>query len=560
MRNALCNTHGTEAALQTATRDFLSALIRIRVGLAALCPGFRASDSSIHDRSGEPVCRRAGRQRTVCFAMPLPDVDRLPLLAPSLVRELGARLRALGVEREAIAPFVRHGEHWLDRMRRPLRTFYLRQVRSPLLFALRLFVFMDPVTREEAMAALASDTLLSALLEVGLLVPRDAGLVCPFLLNVIEDQYVFCDDLSNRGEAVMGASATTADLLRATWPVKLHVSVLDLGCGAGTAALMLAEGAAQVVGSDINPRAIVLAKLNLALSDRNNVTFVAGDLFAPVAGQRFDLIVAQPPFVSRPDSEEAVTFLHGGARGDELLLRILSELPAHLTPAGRAVFLADFPRYDEVSPAERIRTALAEDNFDLLLFASPPKDLGECVAHYAAARHPDLGEEYERAVHAHLAHLARLGVSELRATLFVLRATERAPWTHAVTTQAGAKPTGLQIERLIAAQDLLAGDSATLQAASLVVPEGTRFARDETGQVRIELDASRLIGGVTCSQSGADLLTVVHESPSVAAAVAKLAKRMKLDHAAGRAQILQGVRTALSEGLLELELDVQVPA
>ena len=78
--------------------------------------------------------------------------------------------------------------------------------------------------------------------------------------------------------------------------------------------------------------------------------------------------------------------------------------------------------------------------------------------------------------------------------------------------------------------------------------------------MRIELDASRLIGGVTCSQSGADLLTVVHESPSVAAAVAKLAKRMKLDHAAGRAQILQGVRTALSEGLLELELDVQVPA
>ncbi len=41
--------------------------------------------------------------------------------------------------------------------------------------------------------------------------------------------------------------------------------------------------------------------------------------------------------------------------------------------------------------------------------------------------------------------------------------------------------------------------------------------------------------------------------------VATLAKRMKLDHAAGRTQVLQGVRTALSQGLLELELDVPVP-
>jgi len=488
--------------------------------------------------------------------MPLPDVSRLPLLASSRAREFSARLRALGVKREAIIPFARHGEHWLERMRRPLRTYYLRQVRSPLVFALRLFVFMDPVTREEALQALASESLLSALLEAGLLAPRDAGLVCPFLLNVVEDQYVFCDDLSNGGEAVMGASATTADLLQATWPVKPLISVLDLGCGAGTAALMLAQGAAQVVGSDINPRAIELAKLNQALNDLDNVTFLAGDLFAPVAGQRFDLIVAQPPFVSKPDAEEAVTFLHGGARGDELLLRILGELPARLAAGGRAVFLVDFPRYDEVPPAERIRTALGGGSFDLLLIASPRKDLGECVAHYAAGRYPDLGDEYERAVHAHLAHLARLGVSELCAVLFVVRATERTPWTHAIATRgfSMAKPTGAQIERLIAAQDLLTGESAALRAASLVVPDGTRFTRDEAGQVRIELDASRLLGSSTCSQSGVDLLTVVHESPSVADAVATLAKRMKLDHESGHAQILQGVRTALSEGLLELEL------
>jgi methylase of polypeptide subunit release factors len=490
--------------------------------------------------------------------MALPDVSRLLLLEPSRLQELSTRLRTIGLERGAIAPFVRHGQHLLDRMRRPLRAFHLRRVRSPLVFALRLFVFTDPLTREEATEALGNNQLLSALLGVGLLVERDSGFVCPFLLNVVEDQYVFCDDLSNPGEAVMGASATTADLLQATWPVKPLARVLDLGCGAGTAALMLAEGAAHVVGSDINPRAIVLAKLNLAFSDRRNVTFLTGDLFAPLADQRFDLIVAQPPFVSKPDSEDAVSFLHGGARGDELLLRILSELPPRLAPGGRAVFLVDLPRYDETSPAQRIRTALGESGFDLLLFTSPSKDLGEYVAHYAASRHPDLGPDYERAVHEHLAHLACMRITGLYATLFVIRATERAPWTHTIAMpgSAGAKPTGAQIERLIAAQDLLAAGSAALRAAKLVVPEGTRFARDEAGQVRIELDASRLVGSLTCSQSGADLLRVVHESESVGEAVTTLAKRMELDDARGQAQILGGVRTALLEGLLELELEL----
>jgi len=488
----------------------------------------------------------------------LPDVDRLSLLPQPFVRELNARLRALGVRREAIAPFVQHGEHLLDRMRRPLRAFYLRREPSPLVFALRLFVFMDPVSHSEALQALENDALLSALLEARLLVERDGGVVCPFFLNVIEDQYVFCDDLANRGEAVMGASATTAGLIQAAWPTKRLERVLDLGCGAGTAALMFARDAAHVVGSDINPRAVTLAKLNLALADRDNVTFLTGDLFAPVADTRFDLIVAQPPFVSKPDSEESVTFLHGGARGDELLLRILRELPPRLAANGRAVFLVDWPKYDEVSPAERIRAALGEGSFDLLLLTSQRKDLGDYVAHYATGQHPDLGEQYSRAVHAHLGHLARLGVTELRAMLIVVRATERTPWTHVVATRGfgEAKPTAVQLERLIAAQDLLSADPSALRAARLVVPEGTRFAQAESGQVRIELAASRLIGSVTCGQSAADLLTVVHQSPSVGDAVAAMAQRLKLDDAAGRSQILRGVRSALAEGLLELELDL----
>lgn len=150
---------------------------------------------------------------------------------------------------------------------------------------------------------------------------------------------VVSDYLGARPDAVMGPGETTAVLYRAARPRERVRRVLDLGCGAGTLALLLSRDAGHVVATDINPRAVAFCRYNARLNGISNIEVRTGDLYAPVAGDRFDLIVSQPPYY--PGSSEI--YLHGGPRGHEIAERVLLGAPAHLTPGGRAVIHASWP-------------------------------------------------------------------------------------------------------------------------------------------------------------------------------------------------------------------------
>jgi 16S rRNA (guanine1207-N2)-methyltransferase len=101
--------------------------------------------------------------------------------------------------------------------------------------------------------------------------------------------------------------------------------VLDLGCGWGAVGVAAAKSAAEghVVLTDVNRRAARLARANLERNRVTNAEVRVGSLFAPVANETFDVIATNPPF-------------HAGRA---LVLRILSEAPAHLTPEGRVVLV-----------------------------------------------------------------------------------------------------------------------------------------------------------------------------------------------------------------------------
>src|SRR5437660_1567412 len=86
-------------------------------------------------------------------------------------------------------------------------------------------------------------------------------------------------------------------------PIGTGTRVLDLCTGSGLLALTAAlRGASTVVAVDVSRRAVLSAQLNASL---NGVTVRAlrGDLFAPVRGRRFDLIVSNPPYVPGASSE-----------------------------------------------------------------------------------------------------------------------------------------------------------------------------------------------------------------------------------------------------------------
>jgi len=114
-------------------------------------------------------------------------------------------------------------------------------------------------------------------------------------------------------------------------------TVLDLCTGSGLLALAAAEGgAASVTATDLSWRSVATAWLNTR-QHASRVSVCRGDLFAPVRDRRFDLILANPPYV--PSTRTAPRHRMGrcwdaGSEGRAFIDRICADAPKHLAPAG----------------------------------------------------------------------------------------------------------------------------------------------------------------------------------------------------------------------------------
>lgn len=484
--------------------------------------------------------------------MALPDVSRLARLSPLALRALGARLADLAVSPEAIAAARAPSEAPFDPMYDPLRRRSLRARTDPTALALRAFVFSDPISETEARLVLA-ETDLASVVDAGLLARVPAGFVSPWLLGALPGgRLAFSDWLSHGGEAVMGVGGTTRLFLPAVAPPRRIGRALDLGCGAGSLALVLADHAAEVVATDVSPRAVLLARLNVALNGLDNVTVREGDLFEPVRGERFDRVVAQPPFVSRPAGFGVATYQHGGARGDELALRIHAEVGPHLDDHGHALVLALLPVTDEPL-VDRLARVLGE-GLALLLFEGADADLDAHCAAYAALDHPDLGAAFAEAAVARRDHLARLGVTSTRLALSLVghggfAASVSTPVLTDVLLSAQ------QLERRFLAHGLVAGPDAALEAADLAIPLGTTFASPPHGHdapyaVMAQPPREALAKPLGLAAASRDLLTSVDRS-SVSQTIRDLAERHGAPVAAVSPKVLAAIRQLLAAGLLE---------
>lgn len=127
--------------------------------------------------------------------------------------------------------------------------------------------------------------------------------------------------------------------------VATPVRVADLGTGSGAIALAIASERplAQVVATDRSAAALEVARSNASASGLGDrVRFRAGDWFAPLAGERFELVASNPPYIAAGDPHlgqgdlrhEPPAALASGVDGLDAIRRIVAAAPEHLVPGG----------------------------------------------------------------------------------------------------------------------------------------------------------------------------------------------------------------------------------
>jgi release factor glutamine methyltransferase len=158
--------------------------------------------------------------------------------------------------------------------------------------------------------------------------------------------------------ALFHSGAWLAELLDARL-VPPGATVLDMGAGSGVGALAAARLARRVVAVDINPHAVRCARINALLHELDErIEVRQGDLFAPVAGERFDVVLFNPPFFHGAPRDA----LDHAWRSLDVVERFAAQLPQYLTPTGCGLVVlssdGDTPAFLDAFRASHLQAAV----------------------------------------------------------------------------------------------------------------------------------------------------------------------------------------------------------
>ena len=400
-------------------------------------------------------------------------------------------MRELGLTREFIRQMTERG----DNLRGPLLA--TREAafsdEAPAI-ALRLLFCGEAVGQDEARSALG-DRLSMLLLNADLLLESDMAVRSPFHLRLVRGLYLFSDYLGDEPDAVMGAGETSGLLYEASCWDRSTERVLDLGCGAGTIALLWSSKAARVTGTDVNERAVALAAWNASVNGITNAEFRTGSLYDPVAHEQFDVIVSQPPYYPAPeDPESKLTYLHGGLRGDELAQQILSGARNRLRIGGRALIFTSWPQESVKAPPQQMQV------FEL---TTNRKEIHGTRQSLNVLTHAQAGDEM---------------------------------WTtYEVPADDWGAVSSRRIDQLLASESLVRNESSLL-AAMLRLPEGTQEWR-EGDTVVLRFPPETLVGCIAVEDDVWRELNLVNQSTDVQSAVKDGCRLENVRHALRRGWI-----------------------
>jgi methylase of polypeptide subunit release factors len=283
-----------------------------------------------------------------------------PLLDAAGIERLREALRTAGYTSVGIADRI--GPAAVTALRRNDFRLALRETtdRDPLATLIRLFVCAQTEPADAVAAALPLPDLAAA----GLVSPDADGVRATVDLEPYGEEWWVLSDLTGGPLApdhVLGVGGASTTLAGAT--VRQPVgSALDLGTGCGVQALHLATHAAHVTATDVSERALRFAATTAALNG-TDWELLRGDLVAPVAGRRFDLVVSNPPFVVGPGTATHV-YRDSGRAGDGVCAELAAAAPDLLTEGGTMQYLANWLQVAGEDWTERVSGWVAGTGLD----------------------------------------------------------------------------------------------------------------------------------------------------------------------------------------------------
>lgn len=246
-----------------------------------------------------------------------------------------------------------------------------------------------------------------------------------------------------RPDFVLGVSPASTTLAQMT--IRRPVGrALDLGTGCGVQSLHLARHVDSIVATDVNPRALDLARITAGLNGlADRVDVRAGSLYEPVADEGFDLIVTNPPYVMSPPSDERLVYREGTFAGDHLVQQVIEGAGRHLNPGGTMQVLANWAITDQ-SVDERLASWVGRTGCDALVIERERLDPYEYVEMWLNDAGLAGSPAYPRRYREWLDYFASLGIRGVGMGWFSLHAAGRATpdfryeeWPHSVFQPVG---------------------------------------------------------------------------------------------------------------------------
>ena len=287
-------------------------------------------------------------------------------------------------------------------------------------------------------------------------------------------------------------------------------NVLDIGTGCGVQAVHLAarHPGARITATDVNPRALELAAMSLALSGDGtaDAELLEGPSLEPVRGRRFDLIVSNPPFVVAPSGGPRFTYRESGLPGDDFCRKLVADAPEHLNDGGYCQLLANWLHIEGEPWEERLASWV--DGCDAWFVQRDVQDPAEYAELWLRDSCEAGTPEYRARYVAWLDHFERQGVTGIGFGWVTLRRSERPvvrveELRHAVEEPVGAY-VGDVLDGFAAAEKFSTGCGRPLAAAPGLVQEqiGPPGAEDPERIVLRQTDRLRRAAGVGTVAAG----------------------------------------------------------